>query len=127
MRATSSRQCCCSSGSRIARGSGRVCHSRFARGDHDMHRVLLKTTIPFTEDDWHIGRFALLQGHLRSLTGADGSPLYEVDARDRVENGAGDDDDLRAAGAGAYDQVWLIGTDSTGALTQGDVDALTRF
>jgi hypothetical protein len=92
-----------------------------------MHRILLKTTIPFTEDDWHIGRFSLLHRHLRSLTGADGSTLYEVDARDRVENGAADDVDLRAAGDGAYDQVWLVGTDSAGALTQGDVDALARF
>jgi hypothetical protein len=92
-----------------------------------MHRVLLKTTIPFTEDDWHIGRFSLLQQHLRSLTGPDGSPRYEVDARDRVENGAGGDRDLQAAGEGRYDQVWLIGTDSTGALTRRDVDALGEF
>src|SRR4029077_21122027 len=92
-----------------------------------MHRVLLKTTIPFTEDDWHIGRFSLLQQHLRSLTGPDGSPLYEVDARDRVENGAGGDRDLQAAGEGRYDQVWLIATDSTGGLTRRDVDALGRF
>jgi len=92
-----------------------------------MHRILLKTTIPFTEDDWHIGRFSLLRQHLQSLTGADGSPLYEVDARDRVEDAAGDDRNLQAAGERAYDQVWLIGTDSTGALTRRDVDALTRF
>ena len=92
-----------------------------------MHRILLKTTIPFTEDDWHIGRFSLLQRQLRSLIGAGGRQLYEVDARDRVESGAGDDVDLRAAGEGAYDQVWLFGTDSTGALTQGDVDAIVRF
>src|SRR5262249_6729402 len=77
-----------------------------------MHRILLKTTIPFTEDDWHIGRFSLLQRHLRSLTGADGSTLYEVDARDRVENGAADDVDLRAAGDGAQeplDSVAMVG------------------
>jgi hypothetical protein len=91
-----------------------------------MHRILLETTIPFTEDDWHIGRFSLLQRHLRSL-GADGRALYEVEARDRVENAAGDDVQLQAAGEGAYDQVWLIGTDATGALTPGDVDALARF
>src|SRR5262245_13537622 len=92
-----------------------------------MHRILLKTTSSFIEDDWHIGRFALLQRHLRSLIGADGSPLYEVDARDRIGNNAGDDADLRAAGEGAYDQVWLIGTDSAGALTRRDIDAVARF
>src|SRR5262249_30312349 len=92
-----------------------------------MNRILFKTTIPFIEDDWHVGRFSLVQRHLRSLIGADGSARYQVDARDRVENGAGDDVDLRDAGEGAYDQMWLVGTASTGALTQGDVDAIDRF
>ena len=91
-----------------------------------MHRILLKTTIPFTEDDWHIGRFSLLQQHLRSLKGVGGSPRYAVDARDRVENAAGADKDLQAAAGGAYDQVWLIGTDSTGGLTRQDIDALNQ-
>ena len=92
-----------------------------------MHRILLKTTIPFTEDDWHIGRFSQLQRHLRSLVDADGKALYEVDARDRVENGAGDDVDLLAAGENAYDQLWLFGADAVGALTREDVDAVARF
>lgn len=25
-----------------------------------MAKILLKTTIPYTDDDWHIGRFSLL-------------------------------------------------------------------
>jgi hypothetical protein len=61
-----------------------------------MHRILLKTTIPFREDDWHTGRFSLLQEHLRSLTGAHGSPLYDVEARDRIEDAAGGDRNLQA-------------------------------
>src|SRR5262249_57209832 len=89
-----------------------------------MHRILLKTTSSFIEDDWHIGRFALLQRHLRSLIGAGGSPLYEVAARDRIENGKGDDVDLRAAGEGAYNQVWLIGNDPAGALTRRHIHAV---
>ena len=92
-----------------------------------MQRILIKTTIPFTEDDWHVGRFSLLQQHLRSFTDTSGKPLYEVDARDRVANHANCDVDLLAAGEGAYDQVWLIGVDSTGALTPGDTDAIDRF
>src|SRR5262245_29594443 len=92
-----------------------------------MHRILLKTTIPFTTDAWHIGRFSLLERHLRSLIEPDGSALYEVDARDRVEDAAGGDVDLQAASEGAYDQVWLFGTDATGALTEADIDALARF
>ncbi len=27
-------------------------------------RILIQTTIPFTEDDWHVGRFAKLVGRL---------------------------------------------------------------
>src|SRR5215510_8074819 len=92
-----------------------------------MHRILLKTTIPFTEDDWYIGRFSLLRQHLQALTGAHGSPLYEVDARDRVEDAAGADRNFQAAGERASDQVWLTGRDSTGAVSRRDVEALTGF
>jgi hypothetical protein len=92
-----------------------------------MHRILLKTTIPLAEDDWHIGRFSLLERHLRSLAGVDGGALCDVEARDRRANDVGDDADLQRAGEGAYDQVWLIGADSAGALTPGDIDALDRF
>jgi len=92
-----------------------------------MQRILLKTTMPFIEDDWHVGRFSQLQDHLRSLATANGAPLYEVHARDRVEDDAGADVDLQAAGEREYDQVWLIGTDSTGTLTPQDVAAVARF
>jgi len=91
-----------------------------------MQRILLKTTMPFIENDWHVGRFSQLQDHLRSLA-TNGARLYEVHARDRVEDDAGADVDLRAAGEGQYDQVWLIGTDSTGTLTPQDLDAVARF
>jgi len=30
--------------------------------------ILLQTTIPFVEDDWHIGRFSMLHDHLASIT-----------------------------------------------------------
>ena len=45
-----------------------------------MQRILLKTTIPFTEDDWHVGRFSLLQQRLftRSDTSISARPLYSV-------------------------------------------------
>lgn len=56
-----------------------------------MTRILLKTTIPFAADDWHVGRFALLQAHLRSLGAGD-----EVTARDRVAGGPGGGADARA-------------------------------
>ena len=90
-------------------------------------RILLKTTTGAIENDWNVGRFSLLAEHLRSLRDASGNPLYEVVARNRAENPAGDDVDLAELGGGAYDQLWLIGTDVTGALTAGDVGHINRF
>jgi hypothetical protein len=87
----------------------------------------LKTTIGAVEDDWHVGRFSLLAAHLSSLRDRSGDPLYEVAARNRAQNAAGDDIDLAELAAGAYDQLWLIGTDVTGALTAGDVEHIARF
>jgi hypothetical protein len=90
-------------------------------------RILLKTTIGAIENDWNVGRFSLLAQHLRSLRDPSGSALYDVVARNRSENVAGDDVDLAELAGGAYDQLWLIGTDVTGALTTGDVEYITRF
>ena len=66
-------------------------------------RILLKTTIGAIENDWNVGRFSLLAEHLRSLRDASGTPLYEVVARNRAENAAGDDVDLAELADGAYD------------------------
>ena len=52
--------------------------------------VLLQTTIEPTDNDWHIGRFSKLRDYLASLTAKDGSPLFEVTARDRDPVGAPD-------------------------------------
>lgn len=38
-------------------------------------KILLQTTIPTVEDDWHIGRFLLLRDYLASLTDEKGGPL----------------------------------------------------
>jgi hypothetical protein len=59
-------------------------------------RILLQTTIPYTEDDWHVGRFSLLKEHLASLMDAEGRPLVEVTARDREAPGDGYARDPRA-------------------------------
>ena len=90
-------------------------------------RILLKTTIPPSEDDWHVGRFSLLTKHLRSLAGADGSPLYEITPADRLETLAGDDADLETLARGTFNQLWLIATDATGALTPRDVANIAAF
>ncbi|GAO38800.1 hypothetical protein SCH01S_20_00070 [Sphingomonas changbaiensis NBRC 104936] len=90
-------------------------------------RILLKTTIPTTDDDWHVGRFSLVAEHLRSLSDGHGERLYDVLAADRTEAPDGDDAELKAAAAGAFDQVWLIAVDDVGALTDGDVRNLEAF
>jgi len=90
-------------------------------------RILLKTTIGAIENDWNVRRFSLLAQHLRSLRDLSGSPLYEVVAHNRAENAVGDDVDLADLAGGAYDQLWLICVDVTGALTPGDVGHITRF
>ncbi|HEX4195906.1 MAG TPA: hypothetical protein VHZ26_00545 [Caulobacteraceae bacterium] len=83
-------------------------------------RLLLKTTIGPVEDDWHVGRFSRLTGHLRSLRGDDGEPLYAVTARDREEDAAGNDVDLTAFAEDGFDQLWLLAVDVVGALTETD-------
>jgi hypothetical protein len=90
-------------------------------------RILVKTTIGPVADDWHVGRFSLLTEHLRSLKDSAGGALYDVVARDRSENQKGDDTDLVQLANGAYDQLWLIGADETGALTSGDTENLAQF
>jgi hypothetical protein len=44
----------------------------------------LQTTIESLENDWHIGRFALLRDFLTAQKGDDGDPLFAVTARDRA-------------------------------------------
>ncbi len=84
-----------------------------------MSRILLKTTIEPTEDDWHIGRFGLLAGLLRELG-------HDVTARD-LDQRDGADVDIAAAADGGFDQIWLFGVDGTGALGDADIAAIDRF
>ena len=90
-------------------------------------RILLQTTIPYTEDDWHIGRFSLLTEHLRSLTGENGRPLYEAIARNREEDSDGNDPFLSSLDEAEFDQLWLFALDLGEGLTPGDCAGITRF
>lgn len=90
------------------------------------YRILLKTTIGPDPDDWHVGRFSLLAGHLASLK-QNGRPTYEITARDRVADESGDDVDLARLAAGDFDQLWLIAADTTGTLTAADVENIAAF
>src|SRR5262245_50846968 len=90
-------------------------------------RVLLQTTIPGEEDDWHIGRFSLLADHLRSLTDNNGEPLCVVTQRNRETNAAGDDAVLSRLDETDFDQLWLFALDQGDGLTVADCQGITRF
>jgi hypothetical protein len=89
-------------------------------------RILLQTTIPTTENDWHIGRFSLLRNHLASLTGTDGNPLFEVVARDREAQGL-PDPVLSRIDISDFDELWLFAVDVGDGLDPADCEAIGRF
>jgi len=90
-------------------------------------RILLQTTIPYTEDDWHIGRFSLLEEHLRSLRDGNGEPLYDVTARDRDPDLSRPDPVLGKIDNSDFDELWLMAPDTGNGLTPEDCSAITRF
>ena len=89
-------------------------------------RILIKTTIAPAEQDWCANRFSLLARHLASI-GGPGGELYEVVSADRRETADGDDADLADLAQGRWDQLWLLATDVTGALTPGDAANIQAF
>jgi hypothetical protein len=85
-----------------------------------MRKILFKTTIPPTADDWHVGRFSLLASHLASLG-------FSVTARDRAPGASGDDRDLAALPESDFAQLWLFAVDVGGGLSAADAQAILRF
>jgi hypothetical protein len=90
-------------------------------------RILLQTTIPPAEDDWHVGRFSLLRGHLASLKDDEGRPLFEVTARDRAVGPDGDDEVLSRLDSTDFDELWLFAVDAGDGLSEADCKGITRF
>ena len=90
-------------------------------------RILLQTTIPFAEDDWHIGRFSLLRKLLASLKDEAGRSLYEVVARNREQDAAGNEPVLSALNTSDFDELWLFAIDTGDGLTAADCQGITRF
>jgi len=90
-------------------------------------KILLQTTIPFTPDDWHAGRFSLLKEHLGSIRGEEGSELYEVTARNREEDRDGSDSVLSSLDRSDFDELWLFAVDTGKGLSPDDCAAITRF
>lgn len=89
-------------------------------------RILLQTTIPTIEDDWHIGRFSMLRDTLAGLRDSDGAPLARVTARDR-DNATGPDPVLSTLDESDYDQLWLFAVDTGEGLDDEDCAAISRF
>lgn len=90
-------------------------------------KILLQTTIPYTEDDWHIGRFSLLRDTLASLRDENGEAIYDVTARDREEDESGNDLVLSSLDRSDFDQLWLFAVDVGDGLSTADCAAISRF
>ena len=89
-------------------------------------KILLQTTIEPTENDWHIGRFSMLRDYLGSLTAADGSPTFQITARDRDRIGA-PDSVLASLDQSEYDELWLFAVDVGDGLHEEDLAGILRF
>jgi hypothetical protein len=90
-------------------------------------RILMQTTIPFAEDDWHIGRFSLLRDELAALKDDAGNPLCEVTTRNRESDAAGNDPILSTLDATDFNELWLFAIDMGDGLTVTDCQGITRF
>ncbi len=89
--------------------------------------ILLQTTIPFTENDWHIGRFSLLRDELSSRKDESGNPLFEVTTRDRESDDDGNDPVLSKLDTSNFDELWLFAVDTGDGLMKADCEGITRF
>jgi hypothetical protein len=88
--------------------------------------ILLQTTIESTENDWHIGRFSMLQNYLASLRDTDGARLFQVTARDRAKIGE-PDPILSSLDRSDCDELWLFAVDVGDGLHDADCEAILRF
>jgi len=89
--------------------------------------ILLQTTIPFAEDNWHIGRFSLLSNELTSMKDEAGNLVCEVTARNRETDSAGNDPVLSTLDKTEFDELWLFAIDSGDGLSVTDCQGITRF
>lgn len=88
--------------------------------------VLLQTTIEPTGNDWHIGRFSMLEEYLSSLRATDGSQLFDTTARDRPKTGV-PDPVLSSLDRSLYDEIWLFAVDIGDGLHEADRAGILRF
>ena len=84
-----------------------------------MARILLQSTIPPGDDDWHVGRFSMLADELRVMG-------HSVTARDR-DRGFRSDAVLSRLDTLDFDELWLIAVDTGDGLTKEDARGILRF
>ena len=82
-------------------------------------RVLLQTSIPHVDDDWHVGRFSTLAELLAEVA--------DVVARDRQPDGRGDDPILSGLSRADFDVVWLLGVDGGEGPSARECAAIDSF
>jgi hypothetical protein len=82
-------------------------------------KILLQTTIPYVEDDWHAGRFSLLCKELER-----GGLVV---ARNREPDANGDDPILSRLGDSDFDELWLMAVDTGGGLSAKDSEGIAKF
>lgn len=85
-----------------------------------MAMILLQSTIPYAEDDWHVGRFSMLNKFLSSCG-------HRVIARNLEPNPAGLDPVLANLESSAFDELWLLGTDAGVGLSPHDIRGINAF
>ena len=90
-------------------------------------RILLQTTIPFAEDNWHIGRFSLLRDELSAMKDEAGNQICEVTTRNREADSAGNDPVLANLDKTDFDELWLFAIDTGEGLSVPDCQGITRF
>ena len=84
-----------------------------------MAKILLQTTIPYAEDNWHIGRFSLLCEHL--------AREHEIVARDRENGSDGLDPILSTIEKSDFDQLWLFAVDAGDGIGAEECRAISAF
>jgi hypothetical protein len=85
-----------------------------------MARILIQSTLPDGEGEWHVGRFSSLVDLLCTAG-------HDVVARNRQPREDGNDPVLATLATSSFDQLWLFAADSGNGLAPADVRGVLRF
>ncbi|HET6981588.1 MAG TPA: hypothetical protein VFI53_05570 [Myxococcaceae bacterium] len=90
-------------------------------------RILVQTSIPFAEDDWHVGRFSALVETLRGFRRPDGTRLAEVTTRNRQVDATGHDPVLAGLDRHDFDELWMFAVDGGVGCDDAECAAIDAF